>query len=63
MHGRGTLYYENGEMCYDGQWRNDKFDGLGCLFNENPHFKIIDYKHLSDLDIQDGWTKFEGYWD
>lgn len=34
MHGRGVLYYANGEPAYDGEWQNDKFQGQGVLYND-----------------------------
>jgi hypothetical protein len=36
MHGRGNLKYSSGKIAYEGDWRNDKFEGFGVLYNENP---------------------------
>lgn len=32
----GTLYYASGKPAYEGQWVNDKFEGKGTLYNEEP---------------------------
>ena len=32
----GILYYASGNPAYDGQWVEDKFEGQGTLYNENP---------------------------
>ena len=36
MHGRGVLSYASGKPAYDGDWIEDKFEGFGVLYNENP---------------------------
>ena len=27
--GKGTLYYPNGKIRYEGEWANNKFEGYG----------------------------------
>lgn len=60
MHGKGVLYYASGKPAYDGDWFEDKFEGRGILYNENP----IDLDHsfnYNDFDeIDDYWTKYDG---
>lgn len=36
MHGRGTLYFKNGTIQYEGDFVNGKYEGYGILKNENP---------------------------
>jgi hypothetical protein len=36
MHGKGVLSYACGKAAYDGDWLEDKFEGFGILYNENP---------------------------
>lgn len=36
MHGKGVLSYASGKPAYEGDWVDDKFDGYGVLYNENP---------------------------
>jgi len=36
MQGKGTLYYSNGRIAYQGEWKNDSLSGKGILYNENP---------------------------
>ena len=33
MNGVGTLYFPDGSVAYDGQWKGDKFHGHGVLYN------------------------------
>ena len=33
MHGKGTLYYPNGDRAYEGDWFEDQFNNFGHLFN------------------------------
>mmetsp|Transcript_14778 Transcript_14778/g.1336 ORF Transcript_14778/g.1336 Transcript_14778/m.1336 type:complete len:82 (+) Transcript_14778:308-553(+) len=60
MHGKGVLYYGSGKPAYDGEWVEDKFEGFGILFNENPATLEgpFDYR---DFDLVDEfWTKYDG---
>ena len=36
MCGYGKLFYENGEIAYEGQWDDDEFNGMGKLYNDRP---------------------------
>jgi hypothetical protein len=36
MNGKGVLYYRDGEVAYEGDWKNDKFEGKGRFTNETP---------------------------
>ncbi|EGR30240.1 protein kinase domain protein [Ichthyophthirius multifiliis] len=60
MHGKGTLYYPNGQKAYEGYWYEDQFNEYGHLFNNK--FKIFntkfDYKDFSQIKNQ--WIKYEG---
>lgn len=33
MEGRGALYYANGQIAYEGEWKDDKLNGYGILYN------------------------------
>ena len=33
MEGRGTLYYDNNKIAYEGDWISDHLWGRGCLYN------------------------------
>ena len=35
MEGEGSLYYPSGKLAYEGQWKADKLDGYGVLYNED----------------------------
>jgi hypothetical protein len=35
MNGYGKLYYQNGDLAYEGYWKNNLFHGRGKVFNEN----------------------------
>lgn len=59
MNGFGTLYYPSGKKAYEGFWKNDKFEGEGEVFNENPGYENnIDFKNFET--IGDNWIKYEG---
>lgn len=36
MHGKGCLYYSNGQLAYEGGWYMDAFHGKGKMYNDNP---------------------------
>lgn len=60
MHGKGVLSYASGKPAYDGEWVDDKFDGFGILYNENPAELRQPY-NFSDFDnVDEYWTKYEG---
>jgi hypothetical protein len=33
MEGLGKLYYQSGQLAYEGMWMNDQFMGKGVLYN------------------------------
>lgn len=33
MEGRGALYYTNGDIAYEGEWKGDQLNGSGILYN------------------------------
>jgi antitoxin component YwqK of YwqJK toxin-antitoxin module len=33
MEGQGCLYYPSGKLAYEGEWKSDKLDGHGTLYN------------------------------
>lgn len=60
MHGKGVLSYASGKPAYDGDWVDDKFEGFGILYNENPEplYQPYDFR---DFDyVEEYWTKYEG---
>jgi len=60
MHGKGILYYASGKPAYDGDWFEDKFEGNGVLYNENPN-NLDEAFNYNDFDeIDDYWTKYDG---
>lgn len=36
MTGFAKLYYQNGDIAYEGYWRDDMFNGTGKLWNDSP---------------------------
>jgi hypothetical protein len=36
MSGFAKLYYQNGDIAYEGSWLDDQFHGKGKIFNDNP---------------------------
>lgn len=59
--GIGILRDHCGRVIYEGQWKNDNFDGKGKLLNISPNIKIpkeFNYRNLDDM--RDCWTEYEG---
>ena len=60
MNGRGVLYYGNGEKAYEGEFENDKFEGVGILYNSQP-LRLEGYFNYNDFDmLEDYWVRYEG---
>ncbi len=60
MHGYGTLYYPNGAVAYEGEWKEDEFVGKGIVYNDqqrqiNGTFDFTDFNQLDDE-----WVRYEG---
>ena len=36
MNGYGTLYYQDGSKAYEGDWKEDLFEGKGVIYNDSP---------------------------
>ncbi len=55
MDGFGKLFYPDGSLAYEGEWKNNAFNGKGKVFNEEPLQleKDFDYRNF-DL-LQDHW--------
>ena len=60
MDGFGKLTYPDGNLAYEGEWKNNAFNGRGKVFNEDPMelSKPFDYHNFDYL--QDNWDKYEG---
>lgn len=59
MDGYGKLFYPFGKIAYEGEWKKDKFNGKGTVYNDTPtalqNFCIYDFDNLDD-----GWFKYQG---
>ena len=60
MHGQGILYYASGKPVYDGDWFEDKFEGRGVLYNENPNNLDGAFNYNDFDEIDDYWTRYDG---
>lgn len=52
MHGKGNLYYSNGNLAYEGDWRMDEFHGFGKVYNQDQ-LEIkgpYNYKDFTDVN-------------
>jgi len=58
----GALYYADHSIAYEGEWKADKFEGRGILYNEKNSIdyseKSYDLKNLDNLNNH--WVKYEG---
>lgn len=57
---KGTLYYDNNQKAYEGDFRDGKFNNFGHLYNRNPasSTKPFDFQNFKLLG--DYWYKYEG---
>eukprot|EP01017_Pseudomicrothorax_dubius_P047283 TRINITY_DN846_c0_g4_i1.p1 TRINITY_DN846_c0_g4~~TRINITY_DN846_c0_g4_i1.p1 ORF type:complete len:339 (+),score=104.90 TRINITY_DN846_c0_g4_i1:480-1496(+) len=60
MEGFGRMLFASGNVAYEGWFREDKFDGEGILYNEEPEpcEEEFDYKDFGGLESK--WTRYEG---
>ena len=60
MNGRGTLYYADGRIAYQGEWRSDSLSGQGILYNEHPQ-QLTSSFNFKNFDLsEDCWVSYEG---
>jgi antitoxin component YwqK of YwqJK toxin-antitoxin module len=52
MDGYGKLYYPNGKLAYEGEWKEDEFHGEGIVYNDNPTnlTEPFDYTDFNKID-------------
>ena len=60
MHGFGILYYPTGAVAYEGEWKEDEFDGKGTVYNDQQRLinGTFDFTDFNQLD--DEWVRYEG---
>lgn len=62
MHGYGILFYPSGKIAYEGEWKNDVFEGKGRMINENfselSQENAIDY---NDFDCEKNFNLWKEY--
>jgi len=60
VYGPGVLWYKNGRLCYEGDYKDDKFDGHGILYNGliEDLRSFFDYKDFNK--VGKCWSKYEG---
>lgn len=61
MSGFGRLYYETGELAYQGQWFKDDFHGRGKLYNDRYEIMTSNFNYKDfNQDQQAYWKYYEG---
>ena len=60
MHGKGCLYYKNGKLAYEGEWKDDLFNKFGHYYNNNPRKYMIDFDIRNLDNIGNYWERYEG---
>ena len=60
MAGFGTLYYASGNPEYIGEWQHNKFNGIGCFYNQNEEYFEggFNYQDFDELGYK--WKSCEG---
>ena len=61
MDGYGKLHYENGQIAYEGEWRDDEFYGEGRVFNDHPDTVLGSFNFYDFADLGDKWVFYEGF--
>ena len=60
MHGYGRLYYENGNIAYEGQFVNDEFEGVGQVYNNQPERLLGSFNYRDFTDLSNKWIYYQG---
>lgn len=60
MHGKGNLYYSDGKIAYEGDWRMDEFHGSGKVYNQEQLQLKGPYDYTDFGDVNDYWSSYEG---
>ena len=60
MHGYGVLYYPSGSVAYEGEWREDEFNGKGTVYNDQQGQLAGSFDFTDFNQIDDEWVKYEG---
>lgn len=63
MCGYGQLFYPNGQLAYQGFFKNDEFEGKGTLKNELylSFTNNYDYRNLKNIKSSE-WKLYDGEW-
>ena len=66
-HGKGIYYYKNGNIKYDGDFVNDKYEGNGKYIWEDGQYYIGEWKNglrngKGIYYYSNGNIKYEGDW-
>ena len=66
-HGKGKLYNKNGNITYEGDFINDKYEGNGKYNWEDGEYYIGQWKNgkrygKGKLYYKNGSIKYEGDW-
>ena len=67
MHGKGILFYENGKICYKGEYINGRPNGIGYHFFDNGEYYIGQFQESlrhgkGTMYNSNGTIKEEGNW-
>ncbi len=60
MDGYGKLYYPNAKLAYEGEWKNNAFNGKGKVYNEEPMAFADSFDFRNFDHLQDFWTLYDG---
>ena len=60
MNGFAKLYYQTGDIAYEGYWLNDKLHGKGKVFNDNPKDLTAPFNFKDFTGLDDHWLFYDG---
>lgn len=60
MNGYGKLFYSDGSLAYDGEWKNNDFSGQGTVYNKDPMQLTHTFDYTDFNYLQEYWEKYQG---
>lgn len=61
MEGFAKLFYQNGEVAYEGYWCDDMFNGSGRLWNDQPETFKSPFAYEDFTSLGNKWLYYDGY--
>lgn len=60
MNGYGKMIFSSGRVAYEGELKDDKFEGYGILYNEEPEKSTGQFEYHDFSALGEKWIRYEG---